>query len=117
LKVASVIGVEFSKNLLGAILPFQLAKEQLNRQLLVLQDLSFVKEMESEKGFMCFSLNTMQEALYNLMLFSQRRALHKSIALYYQQSEKPSLGVLAHHWLNTLDEGVSCCMLALLKGF
>ena len=40
------------------------------------------------------------------MLFSQRRALHKQIALNYEKTNSTSFATLAHHWLHSLDEGV-----------
>jgi tetratricopeptide (TPR) repeat protein len=39
-----------------------------------------------------------QESAYNLMLLSQRRQLHRSVAEWYERSGGGDLALLAHHW-------------------
>src|SRR4029453_4896994 len=39
-----------------------------------------------------------QEAAYNLMLLSQRRQLHRSVAEWYERAGGGDLALLAHHW-------------------
>ena len=49
-----------------------------------------------------FKHATTQEATYNLMLFAQRRQLHRAVAEWYERHEcadlSPYYSLLAHHW-------------------
>jgi tetratricopeptide (TPR) repeat protein len=49
-----------------------------------------------------FKNQTVHEVVYQLMLFSQRRQLHKKVAEWYEQNHADNLssfsGLLAHHW-------------------
>lgn len=46
------------------------------------------------------------KAVYNLLLFSQRRKLHRSVAKYYEKNNIHVFTLLAHHWLQSLEKGV-----------
>jgi predicted ATPase len=46
------------------------------------------------------------KVIYNLLLFAQRRTLHKAIAQHLEQQNSPAYSQLAHHWLHSLEQGV-----------
>ena len=66
LKVSSVIGVEFSKTMLAALLP-NVEKAQLDKQIAQLEGLNFIKELEKEdKDLLTFTHSTIQEVIFKM---------------------------------------------------
>lgn len=103
LKVASVIGRIFSLPLLRAIYPINEEKSKLPESIKALQQLGIIAtETPSPESNYVFHQVIVQEVIYNLMLFSQRRELHHQIAQWYEQTYQANLAafypLLAHHW-------------------
>jgi predicted ATPase len=111
LKVASVVGIEFRNSILLALLEGENA-DDLPSQLQELEALAFIQsvaidqEEEEEDPLYMFSHISMQEVLYNLMLFSQRRVLHGAVARYLEGKNDGSYAMMLQHLLNSLEEGV-----------
>src|SRR5690554_3381600 len=109
LKVAAVIGLGFQRRVLVAILPVELTSGYFDGQIYNLISHGFIKEVESkrkEDRRYSFTHSSLQEALYNLLLFSHRRRLHRAIAEYYESNSIPVFTLLAHHYLHSLEARV-----------
>jgi tetratricopeptide (TPR) repeat protein len=99
-KVASVIGRVFAVVILRDVHPL---RDAVARTLMA--DLSEIERanltvLESPEPDLQYLFKHVitQEAAYNLMLLSQRRRLHRSVAEWYERSGGGDLAVLAHHW-------------------
>ena len=108
LKVASVIGRVFSLKILHAIHPVETERQNLVDTLKILDSLEITTlEVLEPDPVYTFKQVIIQEVAYNLMLFSQRRALHQAIASWYEESQADDLSpyypILAHHWGKTDD--------------
>ncbi|XZN99116.1 MAG: adenylate/guanylate cyclase domain-containing protein [Microcoleus sp.] len=106
LKVASAIGRSFGFRLLRDIHPIEDDKPELPTYLMKLQrfDLTPMETPEPDLGYMFKHIIT-QEVAYGLMLYSQRRQVHESLALWYEKSYEELSGfytILAHHWSKAL---------------
>ena len=106
LKVASAIGRSFGFRLLQDIYPIEEDKPELPNYLMKLErfDLTPMETPEPDLGYMFKHIIT-QEVAYGLMLHSQRRQIHESLALWYERSYEELSGfyaILAHHWSQTL---------------
>jgi predicted metal-dependent HD superfamily phosphohydrolase len=101
LKVASVLGMNFSLELLTAIFPVDSEKAALPRRLARLQELGLVRRDWPDELY-AFRSPQVQEASYNEMLFAQRRVLHRQVAEWYESQPIVQLGPyfveLARHW-------------------
>jgi len=103
LKTASAIGRNFSFNLLRAIYPLENDRECLPDYLTSLehQDITNLETREPELNYL-FKHVTTQKVAYNLMLFSQRRQLHRAVAEWYErtyaQDLTPYFPLLVYHW-------------------
>ncbi len=103
LKVASVIGRVFALRELSAIFPIKSQVDALPEYLRNLenQELTILDTPDPETSYLFKHIIT-QEVAYNLLLFSQRRSLHRAIAEWYEQSfANDSVAyypILAHHW-------------------
>src|SRR6185503_10704815 len=66
-------------------------------------DLTALETLEPEITY-AFKHFITQEVSYSLMLFSQRRELHRAIAEWYEKYQADDLSayyaLLAHHWSN-----------------
>jgi class 3 adenylate cyclase len=105
LKVASVIGRLIPLGLLRDIYPFEADKPHLDEHLQALEQLGLVARHPSESGLelaYAFSDSLTQERAYNLLLFAQRRQLHRAAAEWYERTCADDLApyypLLAHHW-------------------
>jgi tetratricopeptide (TPR) repeat protein len=103
LKVASVIGRIFAFRALQAIHPIEADRPALPDYLDTLTRLSLtLVESESPDLAYIFKHAVTQEVAYNLMLFSQRRQLHKAVAEWIEKNYEKNLEayytLLAHHW-------------------
>jgi class 3 adenylate cyclase/tetratricopeptide (TPR) repeat protein len=99
-KVASVIGRVFAVVVLRDIHPLHNAVTfTLARDLVEIEkaDLTVLDTPEPDLSYL-FKHVIIQESAYNLMLLSQRRQLHRSVAEWYERSGGGDLAVLAHHW-------------------
>ncbi|WNG32436.1 AAA family ATPase [Archangium violaceum] len=104
LKVASVLGRTFSFELLRAVHPVEQDKATLPEQLAALEHLGLVQREEDaiSGAVYAFKHVLVQEAAYHLMAFSQRRELHRAVALLHEREQEergePLQPLLAHHW-------------------
>ncbi len=110
LKVASVIGRIFSFSLLRDVYPIEADKTQLSEHLQTLEQLGLTTRHspESESGLSYIFKDTItQEAAYNLMLFAQRRQLHRAVAEWHERAYAADLSahypLLAYHWSKAED--------------
>lgn len=103
LKAASVIGRVFPVRTLAAIHPIHKSEQHLSDDLTTLEqrDLTFLDSAEQDLSY-SFKHAITQDVVYDLMLFAQRRQLHRAVALWYEQSHANELGrfyaLLAYHW-------------------
>jgi class 3 adenylate cyclase/tetratricopeptide (TPR) repeat protein len=108
LKVASVIGRVFTRTAVHAIYPTSIGLNTLSEDLSTLAQLNItpVEALEPDPTY-SFKHAITQDVVYNMMLFSQRRRLHRAVAEWYEQSnpEKPNWlwPLLAHHWTQAED--------------
>jgi tetratricopeptide (TPR) repeat protein len=100
LKVASVIGRLFAVAILREVHPLrETASVSLGEDLTVIEraNLTVLDRPEPDLQYLFKHVIT-QEAAYNLMLVSQRRQLHRSVAEWYERAHAGDLALLAHHW-------------------
>eukprot|EP01094_Clydonella_sp_ATCC50884_P019512 TRINITY_DN3829_c1_g1_i1.p1 TRINITY_DN3829_c1_g1~~TRINITY_DN3829_c1_g1_i1.p1 ORF type:complete len:2092 (-),score=644.58 TRINITY_DN3829_c1_g1_i1:41-5551(-) len=101
LKVASVIGIEFSKRLLAAVYPIPEQVEQIPAALRTLSSGGFVIKKTSLvtgtgfKGQYMFKTDICQRVAYSQMLYIQRQNLHRKVAM--QLADEPAGEPLAHY--------------------
>ncbi len=103
LKVASVIGRIFSYRILEAIHPIETDKPELREYLDVVTRLSLtLVESETPDLAYIFKHAVTHEAAYNMMLFAQRRQLHRAVGEWieehHQQDIESFYTLLAYHW-------------------
>ena len=103
LKVASVIGQSFSLRILSALYPIESDRPSLPAYLLTLQRLDLTRpEVPDPDPAYSFKHTITREAVYNLMLVSQRRDLHRAAAEWYERHHAddlaPLYALLAYHW-------------------
>ena len=105
LKVASVIGRIFVYRILYDSYPINQERITLKTHLESLGrlDLTVLDSIEPEITY-AFKHFITQEVSYSLMLFSQRRELHRTVAEWYEKHQANDLSayyaLLAHHWSN-----------------
>lgn len=103
LKVASVIGRVFPFHILHDIYPLTGDKDHLAEYLQNLDrvDLTPLETPAPDLTYVFKHIITLEVA-YNLMLFSQRRQLHRALAEWYEKTYgadlSPFYPLLAHHW-------------------
>jgi len=105
LKVASLIGNTFSCSMLQAIYPIEADKRSTCENLRILEEQRMVELRSAEPELTYgFAAACIQEAAYNLMLFAQRRQLHRTVAEWYERTyaddARSCYPLLAHHWRN-----------------
>jgi class 3 adenylate cyclase/tetratricopeptide (TPR) repeat protein len=115
LKVASVIGRTFEFSLLNHAHPARLAAAVLQDQVGNIEQRDFVRlEVPPPQLAYMFKHNTTQEVTYDTLLFAQRRALHRTVAQWYEatygqaeasleSSLAPYFSLLAYHWRQAED--------------
>ena len=101
LKVASVVGRQFPVDVVRDVYPLPERQPEVIAMLPMLVDQDLLRFAELPAHFLFKHVLT-QEAVYGLMLFGQRRGLHRAVAEWYEKAtaEDPLhvLPVLAHHW-------------------
>jgi len=108
LKAASVVGRTFLERLLLSIHPVEADREEILDHLSVLKivDLAMVESQLPERLYIFKHIITQQVA-YNLMLFAQRRELHRAIAVWHEREYAADLApwypTLAHHYTKAED--------------
>jgi class 3 adenylate cyclase/tetratricopeptide (TPR) repeat protein len=109
LKVASVIGRIFTYRLLRDIFPIETDRARLLEHLYALErlDIALLDAPEPELRYLFKHIIT-QEVAYNLMLFGQRRELHRAVAEWYERAHADDLSahypLLAYHWGHAGDD-------------
>lgn len=103
LKAASVIGRTFPYPTLHHIYPVDADRQQLNTHLEALGRLDLTEQEAPEPELTyAFKHNITRDVAYNLMLFAQRRQLHRAVAEWYESAYPNELplfyALLAHHW-------------------
>ncbi len=109
LKVASVLGRVFSQRALHRIYPMSVTEAALAEHLKHLDDREMTplvgtaaRSRETDDTQHRFRNSFIQDTAYNLMLFAQRRQLHRAVAEWFEQEYADDLTswlpVLAYHW-------------------
>jgi class 3 adenylate cyclase len=106
LKVASVIGMEFSASMLSAIYPIPSQRNTIATSLKELLEVGLL-ERSGDSPVYRFKNDTVRDVTYMRMLFTQRQQLHEKIALYYEEQKNTSSDprlvlALANHWRDAL---------------
>lgn len=103
LKVASVIGRLFALRIVRDVYPIEADKGALRGYLgdLQRQDFTMLDTPEPDLAYL-FKHVVTQEVAYSLLLYAQRRQLHREIAEWYEQAQADDLPtvypLLAYHW-------------------
>ena len=103
LKVASVVGRIFALHLLRDIHPIESDKPRLPEYLNHLHslDITPLETPEPDLSYIFKHIIT-QEVAYNLLLFAQRRELHRTVAQWFEQARIEDISsyypLLVHHW-------------------
>ncbi|MBN1450570.1 MAG: AAA family ATPase, partial [Anaerolineales bacterium] len=103
LKVASVVGRIFALHILRDIHPVESDKPHLPKYLGHLEslDITPLETPEPDISYIFKHIIT-QEVAYNLLLFAQRRELHRTVAQWFEQARVEDLSsyypLLVHHW-------------------
>ena len=108
LKVASVIGRIFALRVLEAVHPIEADKPSLPDYMETLTRLSLtLVESEAPDLAYIFKHAVTQEVAYNLMLYSQRRQLHRAVAEWIEQSNELNIesyyALLSYHWTQAAE--------------
>lgn len=109
LKVASIIGRVFKLRTLSDVHPMGGDLVRLRDDLDTLRrlDITPLESAEPEPTYLFRHIIT-QEVAYSLMLFAQRRQLHRAIAGWYEREHagdrSPVYALLAHHWRNGVGD-------------
>jgi class 3 adenylate cyclase/tetratricopeptide (TPR) repeat protein len=103
LKIASVIGRLFAIRILQEIYPVERNQEEMLVSLDQLTRLAITQPAPPPPNLAyMFKHILTQEAAYNLLLFTQRQELHRTVAAWYEQAyagdRAAVYAVLAHHW-------------------
>lgn len=103
LKVASVIGRVFPFHVLRDIYPIEPDRARLPEHVDRLQALELtLSEVPEPLTAYIFKHIITRDVAYNLMLFAQRRQLHRAVASWYEKTHDGELAsfypLLAHHW-------------------
>jgi predicted ATPase len=103
LKVASVIGRLFGFPILCDVHPIELDTSVLGGFLddLARQDFTVLDTPEPDLAYL-FKHVVTQEVAYSLLLYAQRRQLHRAVAAWYERTQAEDLAslypLLAYHW-------------------
>ncbi|HXQ38098.1 MAG TPA: adenylate/guanylate cyclase domain-containing protein, partial [Anaerolineales bacterium] len=100
LKVASVIGQIFSFEILSVVYPEENEREHLPKYLQTLAEQDLIIRRSTESRTYSFKDPLTHETAYTLMLFAQRRQLHRAVAEFLEQTKSGThrYAELAHHW-------------------
>jgi class 3 adenylate cyclase len=100
LKVASVIGQIFTFDTLCAVYPESDEREHLPKHLKTLIDLDLIIQRSTELASYSFKDPLTRETAYTLMLFAQRRQIHRALAELLEQTTSAAsrYAELAYHW-------------------
>ncbi|HEX5695876.1 MAG TPA: AAA family ATPase, partial [Acidimicrobiia bacterium] len=106
MKVASVIGREFSVDTLVEVYPAELDTAQATESLRSLVGLDLVQEVLLDRSRYRFRHAITRDIAYGLLLSSQKSELHRAVAVSLETEHGDDLDAvattLAHHWRNSL---------------
>jgi DNA-binding response OmpR family regulator len=106
LKVASVIGQEFSLKSLQEVYPLETDKPYLGKHMETFSNLDLIYPLSQDSAY-TFRDEITYDSVYNSMLFSQRRQLHRQMAEWlesnYSEEVTPQYAILADHWRKADD--------------
>jgi predicted ATPase len=114
IKVASVVGSAFDVDLLAEIHPTARSRGGLAQDLRALVDQGLLGP--GQDGTYEFNHVLTREVAYGLMTGDQRRALHRSLATFYESAGEDLeylYPALAHHWLQAEDDDKAVSYLTL----
>lgn len=105
LKVASVIGQIFTFETLSAIYPEQHERDDLLKHLQTLAELDLIIKRSTESASYSFKDPLTHDTAYTLMLFAQRRQIHRALAELLEQTASVTLqyAEIARHWQSADD--------------
>lgn len=109
-KVASVIGRVFAFRILRDVEPVEAYRATLPGDLDALDQLELA-ELETPDPNLAYHFKHLitQEVAYNLMLFAQRRELHRAVAQWYEgtyaENLAPYYALLTYHWGQAEERG------------
>ena len=87
LKVASVVGRTFEVQAVAGVHPAQIVPTVLDEQLATLQKRDLLlREVEAAPPAYRFKHNVAQEVTYAMLLYAQRRELHRAVAAWYERT-------------------------------
>lgn len=107
LKLASVVGRTFDHKILADIHPIEGDKALVRQHLESLMKHDLTRQDPAHEGRetelqQAFKSAITREVAYNLMLFAQRKSVHKRVAEWYENvfstDLAPHFAFLAHHW-------------------
>lgn len=108
LKVASVVGRLFPVQIVQEVFPVAAEREQIPGLMDPLVEQDLLRPADETSQYLFKHVLT-QEAIYGLMLFTQRRGLHRAVAEWYERHHAEDLShllpVLAHHWRRAEEWG------------
>ena len=114
-KVASVVGDKFDLAMLRLIYPLPIEEAELEQSARVLSDAGLFARLD---GSYAFRHRIIREAIYELLSYAQRRALHGAVAEVIERQPGPELAQrsteLAHHWeyAGNSERAAQYCLLA-----
>lgn len=103
LKTASVIGQVFSSTLVRDVYPDDAERANIAAHLAALEAMKLIAPIDEQReGVYAFVETATLEAAYGLMLFAQRRQLHRAVAEWHERTYAtnlaPHYATLARHW-------------------
>ncbi|MSQ81865.1 MAG: adenylate/guanylate cyclase domain-containing protein [Myxococcales bacterium] len=117
LKVASVVGRQFPVETVQDVYPLPDHQAAVPKMMPHLIDQELLRLSDVADQYLFKHVLT-QEAVYGLMLFGQRRGLHRSVAQWYERRYAEDLShflpILAHHWMRAEEwaKALHCLELA-----
>jgi len=103
LKVAAVIGPQFTYRALRGVQPLNLSDADLRANLEALAAVG-IRRTDTLNGDTAYTFHniTTREVAYGMLAFSQRRQLHRAVAQWLEQEHQEHLALyypaLVHHW-------------------
>ncbi len=100
IKIASVIGRSFSADMLSAVYPEPHHRDTLLAHLDMLAGQGFILAPGPGSALFAFCDAATHDTAYALMLFAQRRQLHRAMAELLEQAaeDDPPYAEIAYHW-------------------
>ena len=117
LKVASVLGRQFPIETVQEVYPLHEHKGDVPKMIPGLISQELVRTADIADQYIFKHVLT-KEAVYGLMLFGQRRGLHRAVAQWYERRYTGDLShhlpILAHHWMRAEEwsKALSCLEMA-----